>query len=83
MAVRNANDARTHWAEILDQVRDEPVHIERRGREVAVVVSPAFFERAVSALEDLEDIAAGEAALEDGELVTHEQLMRDLGLETV
>ncbi len=83
MAVRNANEARTRWAEILDQVRDEPVHIERRGREVAVVVSPAFFERAVTALEDIEDIADGEAALEDEELVTHEQLMHDLGLETV
>jgi antitoxin StbD len=83
MAVKNANDARTHWAEILDQVRDEPVHIERRGREVAVVVSPAFFARAVAALEDIEDVAAAETALEDEELVSHEQLMRDLGLETV
>lgn len=82
--MKTANDARTHWAEILDLVRDEPVHVERRGREVAVVVSPAFFERAVAALEDLEDIAAGETALDDdAELVTHEQLLRDLGLETV
>lgn len=82
MAIRNSNDARTQWAELIDLVRTEPVHIERRGREVAVLVSPGFFERAIEALEDIEDItAAEEAVAEDGPLVSHAELMRELGIE--
>lgn len=82
MAIRNSNDARTQWAELIELVRTEPVHIERRGREVAVLVSPAFFERAIEALEDIEDIAAAEASMaEAGPVVSHEELMRELGIE--
>lgn len=82
MAIRNSNDARTQWAELIDQVRTEPVHIQRRGREVAVLVSPEFFERAIEALEDIEDItAAHEAMAEDGPRISHEDLMRELGLK--
>lgn len=81
MATRNSNDARTQWAELIELVRTEPVHIERRGREVAVLVSPAFFERAIEAIEDIEDVtAAHEAMAEDGPRISHEELMRELGL---
>lgn len=83
MAVKNANDARTHWAEVLDLARDEPVHIVRRGREVAVVVSPSFYARAAAAIEDLDDIAASSKALQSDEpRVSHEELLRELGLGT-
>lgn len=83
MVVKNANDARTQWADLLEHVRDEPVHIERRGREVAVLVAPDFFRRAVEALEDIGDLEAADAALaEDAPLVAHDDLMRELGIET-
>lgn len=83
MLIKNSNDARTQWAEMIEQVRDEPVHIQRRGRAVAVLVSPDFFVRAVDALEDIGDIAAAETALADDEpLVSHADLMRELGIET-
>lgn len=83
MLIRNSNDARTQWAEMIEQVRDEPVHIQRRGRAVAVLVSPEFFDRAVEALEDIADIEAVDAALaEDAPLVSHDDLMSELGIET-
>ncbi len=82
MTTTTSNDARTHWAELIDGVRSEPVHITRRGRPVAVVVDPDFFERAVEALEDAEDVAAARAArTESGPTVTHEELLRELGIE--
>jgi antitoxin StbD len=82
MTTTTSNEARTHWAELIDGVRLEPVHITRRGRPVAVVVDPDFYARAVEALEDAEDVAAARAArAEGGPMVTHEELLRELGIE--
>jgi prevent-host-death family protein len=82
MASITSNDARIRWGELLDTVRSEPVHITRRGRDVAVLVSSDFYSRATEALEDAEDLAAIEASRESNEpTVTHEELMRELGLE--
>lgn len=76
-----ANDARTNWSVMLDQARIEPIEITRRGRPVGVLVSPDFFERAVDALEDAEDLAAARAAKDSTEpTISHEELMRELGL---
>jgi len=81
MTTTTSNEARMHWAELIDGVRSEPVHITRRGRAVAVVVDPDFYERAVEALEDAEDVAAARAARADeGPTITHEELLRDLGI---
>ncbi|TAL41511.1 MAG: type II toxin-antitoxin system prevent-host-death family antitoxin [Salinibacterium sp.] len=81
MASAASNDARIRWSELLDTARTEPVHITRRGRDVAVLVSQDFFERAIQALEDAADLAAVSAARDDNEpTVTHEELMRELGL---
>lgn len=46
-----------------------------------MLVSQDFFERAIQALEDAADLAAVSAARDDNEpTVTHEELMRELGL---
>ncbi|MFC8041867.1 type II toxin-antitoxin system Phd/YefM family antitoxin [Paenarthrobacter sp. NPDC057355] len=82
MTVTTANEARTHWSELIDAVREEPVHITRRGRPVAVVVDPGFYERAVAALEDAEDLADARSAKAEIEArVTHAELLRELGIE--
>lgn len=82
MTVTTANEARTHWAELIDGVRQEPVHITRRGRPVAVVVDPDFYERALAALEDAEDLADARAAKTETEpRVTHAELLSELGIE--
>lgn len=83
-ATATAADFRNHIAEHLDAAQREPVTITNRGRARAVVVSTDFYERALEALEDASDIAAAAAArAEDGPYVTHEDLMRELGIEPV
>jgi len=44
---------------------EKPVWIKRDGVDVAVVISPELFEELVSAQEELEDIAAVDAAQKD------------------
>lgn len=44
---------------------EKPVWITRDGVDVAVVISPELFEELVSAQEELEDIAAVDAAQRD------------------
>jgi len=44
---------------------EKPVWIKRDGVDVAVVISPELFEELVSAQEELEDIAAVDAAMKD------------------
>lgn len=82
MVTTSSDEARIHWAELLDNVRSGPVHINRRGRAVAVLVDPDFYERALEALEDVADLAAARAARENNEpLVSHEDLKRELGID--
>jgi prevent-host-death family protein len=81
MVTASLSDFRTNQAALLDAAQREPVEIRSRGsRRRAVVVSPAFFDRAVAALEDALDVRqAASARLEEGE-VSHEDLMAELGL---
>ncbi len=46
-----ASDAKNRFGEMLDLARREPVHITKKGRNVAVVISTEEFER-LSELED-------------------------------
>ncbi|HVV75429.1 MAG TPA: type II toxin-antitoxin system prevent-host-death family antitoxin [Mycobacteriales bacterium] len=76
-----ASNAREHFSEALATAAREPVFITRHGRRVATLVTSEFYERAVEALEDAEDIAAAHAALaEDGESVPWETVKAELGL---
>ena len=51
---------------VVEMVEHEkPVWITRDGVDVAVVISPELFEELVSAQEELEDIAAVDAAMKD------------------
>lgn len=72
---------RSQQSDYIAAAQREPVEITSRGvGRRAVVVSPEFFDRAMQALEDQEDIrAAAEARREDGR-ISHDDLMRELGL---
>lgn len=73
-------DARKNFSDIIDRSQTEAVFIERRGQRAAVVVSPEQYERMLDALEDAEDIAAFDAAMEDeGPNVPWAQVKADLG----
>lgn len=81
MGDMTASDAREHFSEALAASGREPVFITRHGKRVAALVTPDFYDRAVEALEDAEDIAAAHAALEeDAPSVPWEVVRADLGL---
>ncbi len=76
-----SSDAREHFSEALAAANHEPVFITRHGKRVAALVTTEFYDRALAALEDAEDIAAAHAALEeDGESIPWETVKAELGL---
>lgn len=45
MNYMSATDAKNRFGELLEAARKEPVHVQKNGRDVAVVMSPEEFER--------------------------------------
>ncbi len=77
----SASQFRADQGAYLDLAQREPVVITSRGkRRRAVLVSPEFFDRAMRALEDIEDIKAAAAARMETEFITHEDLAKEFGL---
>lgn len=75
-----ASEARKNFARVIETAQHEPVIVERRGEAQAVVVSPAEYDRLVSAAEEIDDIAAFDAAMaEEGANIPWEQVKADLG----
>lgn len=65
----------------LDAAQREPVAILSHGtRRRAMIVSPDFYDRAVQALEDIEDIRAAADARKEASEFSHEDLKAELGL---
>ncbi len=72
---------RSQQSDCIAAAQREPVEITSRGvGRRAVVVSPEFFDRAMQALEDQDDIRAAAAAREEEGRVSHEDLTRELGI---
>jgi antitoxin Phd len=81
MSDMTATDARERFSEALAASSREPVFITRHGKRVAALVTTEFYDRAIEALEDAEDIASARAALdEDGPSIPWEVVKADLGL---
>jgi prevent-host-death family protein len=81
MSEMTSSNAREHFSEALATASREPVFITKHGKRVAALVTSVFYERAIEALEDAEDVAAAQAALEeDGESISWETVKADLGL---
>jgi antitoxin Phd len=82
MASMNISAARDKLPHAVELARREAVFLERYGRCAAVLVSPERYERLMSALEDVEDVAAFDAAMdEEGPNIPWEQAKADLGWE--
>jgi prevent-host-death family protein len=56
------SDANQDLSSLIDRAAEEPILITRQGKEAAVVVSPSLYQEMTEAMEDLEDIAAYDAA---------------------
>jgi len=80
MATINISAARQGLPEAVELAKTEAVFLERYGRPAAVIVSPEHYEKLVAALEDAEDSAAFDAAMdEEGPNIPWEQVKVDLG----
>jgi prevent-host-death family protein len=80
MAHMPMSEVRERLAEAVETARGEAVFIERYGKPAAVLVSSERYEELVEALEDVEDIAAFDAAMaEEGENIPWEEVKADLG----
>lgn len=66
MTSMDISQARQSFAAAVDEAQHQPLFIKRSGREVAVLISPEAYERLVAAAEDDADIAAFDAAMNDG-----------------
>ncbi|MHA3684996.1 type II toxin-antitoxin system Phd/YefM family antitoxin [Leucobacter sp. HY1908] len=82
MVTLTSSDARKNFAETVRRSQTEPVVIERRGRREAIMLAPEEFDRLVEAAEELDDIAAFDAAMsEEGENIPWGELKAELGWE--
>jgi PHD/YefM family antitoxin component YafN of YafNO toxin-antitoxin module len=80
MATMNISAARDNLPDAIELARSEAVFLKRYGREAAVLVSPERYEQLLAALEDAEDTAAFDAAIqEEGSSIPWEQAKADLG----
>ena len=80
MATIPVSEARDKLSEAVETAQSEAVFLERYGRPAAVLVSPARYDELMEALEDLEDVAAFDAAMaEEGEDLPWDQVKADLG----
>ncbi len=80
MATLPVSEAREKLSEAVETARTEAVVLERYGRPVAVLVSPERYAELTEALDEVEDIAAFDAAMaEAGESIPWEQVKSDLG----
>jgi len=78
----NVSAARDHLTDAVEKARTEAVFLERYGHPAAVLISPEHYSRLMSALEETEDAAAFDAALnEAGPNIPWEQAKADLGWE--
>jgi len=76
----SVSKAREKLSEVVEMSQSEPVELEHYGRRAAVIVSPNHYDEMLEALEESQDVAAFDAALnEAGDNIPWEQVKTDLG----
>jgi len=80
--IKPISDLRAKGAEIINQVRTtkRPILITQRGRGVAVLLEVSEFEKQQEKIAFMEAIVKGMEAAEKGELISHAEAMKKLGL---
>ena len=81
MTTISITEARADLAAVVKKVKKTPVEITSHGKVQAVLVDPSFYERAMEALEDLEDVRAFDEAMEDKSPgIPWEKVKKELGI---
>ena len=80
--IKPISDLRAKGAEIINQVKTtkRPILITQRGRGVAVLLEVSEFEKQQEKIAFMEAIVKGMEAAEKGELISHAEAMKILGL---
>ena len=74
------SEARAYLAETIRRARKHPIRITTHGEAQVVLLDASTYEKMLDDLEELEDIAAFDAALEDSAPgIPWEQVKKDLG----
>lgn len=72
--------AREDLAATIAKARNKPVTISRHGKPVAIIISPSQYEKMLTAMEDLEDVAAfDQAKLDKSSPLPWDQVKKELG----
>lgn len=80
MTTFSISKARESLSDVVELSRTEAVFLERRGKRAAVMVSPERYEQMMDALEEVEDVAAFDAAMvEEGPNIPWDEAKADLG----
>ncbi len=80
MATMNISTARETLSDAVETARTEAVVLERYGQRAAVLLSPERYDELMDALEEAQDVAAFDAAMEEeGPNVPWDQVKADLG----
>jgi len=81
MSELSITEARDQFPSVIDAAKKTPVRITRHGKDVAVVIDPSLYESLIQAQEELEDIAAFDAAMEEkSPNIPWAQVQKDLNL---
>jgi prevent-host-death family protein len=81
MTTMTISELRADISKVVNSVKKTPVTISRHGEAVAVIISTSMYEQLLDALEELEDIAAYDAAVARNEpTFAYEQVRKELGL---
>lgn len=80
MTTFSISKARESLSDAVELSQTEAVFLERRGKRAAVMVSPERYEQMMDALEEVEDVAAFDAAMvEEGPNIPWDEAKADLG----
>jgi antitoxin Phd len=80
MAIIPVSEARDRLQDVVQMAQLEAVILQRYGRTAAVLISSERYEQLLEAEDEVEDIAAFDAALaEEGPNIPWEQVKADLG----
>ena len=81
LSALSVTEARDQFPSVVDAVKKKPVRITRHGKDVAVVIDPSLYESLIQAQEELEDIAAFDATMEEmSPNIPWAQVQKDLKL---
>jgi prevent-host-death family protein len=81
LSALSVTEARDQFPSVVDAVKKKPVRITRHGKDVAVVIDPSLYESLIQAQEELEDIAAFDATMEEmSPNIPWAQVQQDLNL---